>query len=97
MFLEVEFVTQQREVSMKTETHLSAVFFWLHTCYGGFMPQEKIREISKLILDIGKIIFTAAVVGFFVPGFSGEVGILGFTIGATTSFMLFAIGIKLTA
>lgn len=60
------------------------------------MSPTKLDTVSKLVIDLGKILFAAAVVGFFIPGFSGEVGLLTFVFGAATSVTLFFIGIKLT-
>ncbi len=60
------------------------------------MPEQKIRELSKLALDLGKIMFAATVVGFFVPGFSGEVSVASFVVGAAVTLLLFVVGIKFT-
>ncbi len=56
----------------------------------------KIDRLSKLIIDLGKILFAAITVGFFIPGFSGEVDISAFIVGSSLSISMFAIGIKLT-
>ena len=58
--------------------------------------QGKIEVASGLVIDLGKILFGATVVGFFIPGFSGAVTVSTFVSGALLSGALFIIGIKLT-
>lgn len=60
------------------------------------MIEAQIRATSKLVIDLGKILFAAFVVGFFVPGFSGEVNLFTFLIGGILALTLFVVGIKLT-
>lgn len=57
---------------------------------------QRLDVISKLILDLGKILFAAAVVGFFIPGFSGTVSVPTLIAGTILSTSLFITGIKLT-
>lgn len=57
----------------------------------------QVRELSRLSLDLGKIVFAAAVVGFFVPGFSGDVHVIGVVIGTLMSVLLFGVGIRIAA
>ncbi len=56
----------------------------------------RVEIIAKLVIDLGKILFGAAVVGFFIPGFSGAVTPLTFISGALLSGLLFSIGVMLT-
>ena len=56
----------------------------------------KVKTISRLIIDLGKILFAAFVVGFFIPGFSGKVTALSFGIGGLSSLSLLVLGVKLT-
>lgn len=56
----------------------------------------KLDRLSKLIIDLGKILFAAITVGFFIPGFSGDVDIFAFIIGSSLSISMFTVGIKLT-
>jgi hypothetical protein len=53
--------------------------------------------LSKLTIDIGKILFAAAVVGFFIPGFSGDVSFSVFIVSIFSSLFLFITGINLSA
>ena len=57
---------------------------------------NKIKVISEFFLDGAKILFASLVVGAFVPGATGKMPWLTFSIGAamTTSFL--AIAIKLS-
>lgn len=56
----------------------------------------KLNRLSKLIIDLGKILFAAITVGFFIPGFSGDVNASTFIVGSLLSISMFTIGIKLT-
>ncbi len=51
------------------------------------------RALSQIALDLGKIVVAASVIGFFIPGFSGEVGATTMVVGSTASILLFAVGI----
>ena len=57
--------------------------------------KEQIEVISKMFADLAKILFGSAVVGFFIPGASGSVGISTFIIGASFSAGFFAVSVVL--
>ncbi len=49
----------------------------------------QIESISEFFADLAKILFGSAVVGFFVPGFAGNVSIPTFVVGSLLSAGLF--------
>lgn len=53
------------------------------------LNKQQVEAISKFFADLAKILFAATVVGFFIPGFSGNVNILAFAVGALSSAGLF--------
>jgi hypothetical protein len=53
----------------------------------------QIEALSKYFVDLSKILFASAVVGFFIPGYSGEISILTFVLGALFSVGLVLLGI----
>lgn len=55
--------------------------------------EEQIKGISKYLMDLSKLLFGSAIVGFFIPGYSGKVSTAIFIIGVVSSMGLFASGI----
>ncbi len=41
---------------------------------------EQLKEISKLLFDLVKILFATIIIGYFIPSISGEVTVLKFWI-----------------
>ena len=59
------------------------------------LSPKELEKLSGLVIDLGKILFGAAVIGFFIPGFSGAVTPVTFITGTLLSSALFAVGVKL--
>ena len=60
------------------------------------LSSSQIKELSRLSLDLGKIIFGSGVIGFFFPIFSKEVSGGEFAVASIVSGVLFVMGIKLS-
>jgi hypothetical protein len=54
---------------------------------------EQIDAISKLLLDLGKLVTGAVIVGYFIPGFSSAVSLSAFAAGGLISGLLYVAGI----
>lgn len=55
----------------------------------------QLDKISNYLMDLSKILFGSAVVGFFIPGFSGQVNLSIFVVGLILSTTFLALGIKI--
>ncbi|GEM_PF-2401801 len=55
------------------------------------LSEEKVKALSEFSRDIAKILFTSAVIGFFIPGSTAKVSALTFSIG-----LLFTLGFLVT-
>lgn len=57
--------------------------------------RDQIELIAKTLADAAKLLFASSVIGFFIPGSSGVVGISAFAAGSMCSIMLFAVGVAI--
>lgn len=57
---------------------------------------KRINKLSDLLIDLGKISVASIVIGYFLPGLSGEIPIIVFVAGSFASLILFIIGLVLT-
>jgi len=55
----------------------------------------QLDKFSNFLIDLAKILFGSTVVGFFVPGFSGNVDIATFVIGIAATFTSLVTGLKI--
>ena len=54
---------------------------------------EQRKLVSKILVDLGKLFFAAAVIGFFIPVTAAKVETSSFVVGLTTSLILFIGGV----
>jgi len=57
------------------------------------LNRSQVESISKFFSDLAKILFGSAVVGFLIPGFSGNVTAFVFITGALSSVGLFLLSV----
>lgn len=57
------------------------------------LNKDQLVLTAKTFTDLAKILFGSAVIGFFIPGFSGAVTIPIFIIGGVVSASLFFLGV----
>ncbi|MBI3334873.1 MAG: hypothetical protein HY001_00010 [Candidatus Portnoybacteria bacterium] len=55
--------------------------------------RDQMQLAAKTFADLAKILFGSAVVGFFIPGFSGAVNIPTFLVGSLFAVSFFALSI----
>lgn len=59
------------------------------------IPKTKLKALANFSIDLAKILVASAVVGFFVPGFPGQVNLESFIFGSILATIFLVIGIKL--
>lgn len=52
--------------------------------------------LSKYFVDLSKILFASAVVGFFIPNYSGQVSLLTFVLGSIFSAGFLVLGVMIS-
>lgn len=57
------------------------------------LNRDQIQLIAKTFTDLAKILFAAAVIGFFIPGYAGIVNVPTFITGAISSASLFIVSV----
>lgn len=57
------------------------------------LNHDQTSLIAKTLADLAKILFAAAVIGFFIPGYAGFVKTPVFVTGAVSSTGLFIISV----
>jgi hypothetical protein len=61
-----------------------------------YLSTGQLKNLSSFLLDLTKILIGSAIVGFFIPGFAGEISSTTFIISVLCASALFFFGIKLT-
>lgn len=54
-----------------------------------------LKSLSKYLMDLSKILFASAIVGFFIPGFSGPVNLPTFILGSLFALAFLLAGLKI--
>ncbi len=60
------------------------------------IAKSKLKALANFSIDLAKILVASAVVGFFVPGFPGQVNLITFIFGTIGATAFLIIGIQLT-
>lgn len=55
----------------------------------------QLDKLSDFLIDLAKILFASSVVGFFVPGSSGQVNVIVFIAGVISTFGCLTAGLKI--
>ncbi len=59
------------------------------------LNQPQLKKISSFFVDLAKILFGSAIVGFFIPETSSVVSLSNLAIGSLVAFGFLIIGISL--
>lgn len=55
----------------------------------------QLDKLSDFLIDLAKILFASSVVGFFIPGSSGQINVMVFIIGTISTFGCLVAGLKI--
>jgi len=58
----------------------------------GLNPAQR-KAFSQIVIDVGKIIFTATVINYFMPTFAGNINLIMISSGFTITVICFSLGI----
>ena len=59
------------------------------------LNETQLISISKYSMDLSRLLFASAIVGFFIPGHSGKVSFATYIVGLVFSSLLFIGGVIL--
>lgn len=61
-----------------------------------YVHPSKLKVLADFSIDLAKVLVISAVIGFFIPGLSGNINTRTFVFGSLLAILLLSIGLKLT-